>query len=421
MPIKPNLSSVYAKGVISLFKGSFWAQALGLIGTLVIANLYGSESLGIFSKFLSISSILAIFYTLRLESAFVLSDDTKDLKVVFSSIVYTVLIGSLITILVALILPNSFFESIKLLRIYLIFSVLGGILKAIENAFISYLLKQKLFKIIASSRVIFTLVRYAFQVGLFYLIEDLGLILGFVIALLILLIYFYRSTGNLFELISLSHFKSTLKENQNLVSYGVLSDNLNAVNLNIIPVLAGIYFADNEIGWFFLAGVLLSVPLRFINSSFSSVFFLKASEIYNSKKSELFSFLKKWTIQLSLGILIPYLGIALLCEPFIEIALKDEWISVVAYIQWLSLLFYLRAIYNPISHLEEVLKKNHIGLIFNIYLFVVNVSAILYGALIIEDFFYIIKVISLVLPIGYIAIIAYFLLITYKLRQESLK
>lgn len=417
MPIKFNFSSVYAKGVISLFKGNLWAQALGLIGTLVVANMYGSDALGVFSKFISISSILAIFFTLRLESAFVLSDQTKDLKVIFSSIVYTILIGSILTGILVLILPESFFVQIKLLRVYVIFCVLGAILKALESIYLAYLLKQKEFKRIANSRVLFIIVRYAVQIGLFYYALNLGLILGFIIASLILLLFFYNATGNLFRLISFDSFKLILKENQNLVSFGVLSDNLNAINLNMIPILAGIYFQDKEIGWYFLAVVLLSVPLTFIGASFSKVFFLKASEIFNSNPSQLFDYLKKWTLKLSL-LIVPYLLLALISQPFIEIALKDEWIPVSSYIQWLAFLFFLRSVYNPISHLEEVLKKNHIGLIFNIFLFAVNISAILYGAFVENSFFFIIEMISVVLPLGYIMMIGYFLLATYKLKKQ---
>ena len=97
---KLNLSSPYAKGVISLFKGNFWAQLFGLAGTLVVANLYGADTLGVFSKFISVSSVLAIFFTLRLEAAFVLCDEKKNLKTIFSTIAYCILVGTLFSLTV---------------------------------------------------------------------------------------------------------------------------------------------------------------------------------------------------------------------------------------------------------------------------------------------------------------------------------
>lgn len=415
---KPNFSSPYAKGVISLFKGNFWAQALGFVGTLFIANLYGSDFMGVFSKFISISSVLAIFFTIRLESAFVLTKDEKNFKTIFSSIVYSILVGTIVSVVVVLLLPESFYSRVNFLKVYTIFCVFGALLKAFENAFLSYMLRLKLFSKIAFSRILFTLTKYAIQFALFLYLKDLGLILGFLVGTFVILVYFFLSTGNLFSFISFSEFKRTIKENYNLVSYGVLSDNLNAVNLNLIPILAGVYFSDAEIGWYFLAVVLLSVPVTFINASFSKVFFLRASEIHNENPSTLFSFVRKYTYQLSLGLLLPFLAVFFLSTPFIEIALKDEWIKVGLYIQLLAVLFYLRSIYNPLSYLEEVLKKNHLGLIFNSFLFLVNVFAIFYGATVTHDFLTTLYIIAIGLPIGYLSMILYFLVITKRMTSE---
>ncbi len=413
-----KFSSVYTKGVISLFKGNFWAQVIGLLGTFFIAKLYGPDLLGTFSKFISLSAILAIFFTLRLESAFVLSDQKKNLKDVFSSIIYTVFIGSIFCLLIVLLLPEGFYSKLNFLKIYVVFCVIGAILKSIESSYLSYLLSQEKFKVIALSRVLFTMTRYALQISLFFLMTDLGLIIGFVGATFILLLFFYRKTGGLFTMIPFSNFKNTLKENLNLVSFGVLSDNLNAINLNLIPILGGIYFSDSEIGWYFLAIVLLSVPVTFINASFSKVFFLRASQIYNKDKTLLFSFVKKYTFQLLLGLLIPFLFIFFFSKPIIHSVLKDDWLNVVAFIQLLALLFYLRSVYNPISHLEEVLKKNHIGLILNLFLLAGNLIAIYYGV-IEKDFFLTIEMISYILPIGYLLMIVFFLMTTYKLRGKQ--
>lgn len=414
-----NFSSTYAKGVISLLKGNIWAQLIGFGGTFLIAKLYGADSLGIFSKFMSFSAIIAIFFTLRLESAFVLSDEEKNLKDVFSSIIYTVFTGGLFSFLIIILLPDSFFVKVNLLKIYVVFCVVGAILKSLENTYLSYLLRLKKFKPIASSRVLFTIIRYTFQIGFFFLIPEKGLILGFLIAIIILLLFYINSVGNLFSLISISKFRTTLKENMNLVSYGVLSDNLNAINLHIIPVLGGVYFIDSEIGWYFLAVVLLSVPGTFINSSFSKVFFLRASEIYTKEKRQVFSFLKKNTIRLSLLSVIPFLLIFFLSEAALQLILGKEWVVVGTYMKILSFLFFLRAVYNPISHLEEVLKKNHIGLIFNIFLIATNLLAIYMGYQE-KDFVTSIKIMAYILPIGYLLMIGYFFLFTYRLRFKNL-
>ncbi len=413
---KINFSSTYSKGVLSLLKGSVWAQLIGFGGTFLIAKIYGADHLGIFSKFMSLSAILAIFFTLRLESAFVLSSEEKNLKDIFSSIVYTTFTGAIISLFFVLLLPESFYIKVNFLKIYAVFCIFGAVLKSLENTYLSYLLKKEKFTTIANSRILFTVIRYAFQLGLFFLIPENGLILGLIAATLVLLFFFAYQTGNLFFNISASSFKNTLKENINLVSYGVLSDNLNAINLHIIPILGGVYFIDSEIGWYFLAVVLLSVPGTFINASFSKVFFLRASEIYNTEKAQLYHFVKKHTLRLALLLLIPFLLLFFLSEIVIELVLGTEWMIVGTYIKILSFLFYLRAIYNPISYLEEVLKKNHIGLLFNIFLIIGNLIAIYIGFAE-HSFLRTIELISYILPSGYLAMTVFFLLMTYRIRR----
>ena len=130
---------------------------------------------------------------------------------------------------------------------------------------------------------------------------------------------------------------------------------------------------------------------------------------------QLFFFVKKYTSQLALGLLLPFLAMFFLSTPFIEFVLKEQWTAVGLYIQLLAVLFYLRSIYNPISYLEEVLKKNHLGLIFNCYLFVVNIVAIVYGGVLDKDFLTTIYIIAFGLPLGYLAMILYFLWMTKRL------
>ncbi|MBL4605886.1 MAG: oligosaccharide flippase family protein [Flavobacteriaceae bacterium] len=416
---KINFSSTYAKGVISLLKGNVWAQFIGFGGTFLIAKLYGADSLGVFSKFMSLSAVIAIFFTLRLESAFVLSDKEKNLKEIFSSIVYSIFTGGILSFLVIILLPDSFYDKVNFLKIYIVFCVIGAILKSSESTYLSYLLRLKKFKIIASSRILFTVIRYSFQIGFFFLIPETGLIYGFIIATLVLLLFYINKVGNLFSFISFSRFKITLKENINLVSYGVLSDNLNVFNLHIITIIGGVYFANSEVGWYFLSVVLLSVPGTFVNASFSKIFFLRASEIYNKEQTKLYYFVKKHTLRLSLLLFIPFLLLFFLSETIIELILGTKWAIVGTYIKFLCLLFYLRAIYNPVSHLEEVLKKNHIGLLFNLFLILGNLTAIYIG-LREKSFLVTIELISYILPIGYLAMISFFLLITYRMRSIKL-
>lgn len=414
---KINFSSSYFKGTLDLFKGNLWAQIIGFFGALWVAKLYGANELGVFSKFVSLSSILAIFYTLRLEAAIILAKEKQHQVNLFSTLFYTIIFVSSLSLLITSLIPDVLFNKINLLRTVVLAGILGGVLKAFENVYVTYLIKIKKFKHVANSRIVFTLSRYIFQIGLYFLTITSGIIFGALIASILLFIYLYKHANLKLKPFNIPTVKTHIKENLNLVSFGVLSDNLNVFNLQIIPLIGGIYFNDNYIGWYFLAITVLTIPIHFVNTSFSKVFFLKASDIYNDSKTQLFSFVKKSMLYLIILGIISYLFLLFFSPYLISLFFDESWNNVGDYIQILAILFFLRTIYNPISNFEEIFRKNHIGFIFNIYLLIVNLTAIYIGS-IKNDFLITLKIIAVFCSIGYAVTSLYFFFQTKKLSLK---
>lgn len=414
---KINFSSSYFKGTLDLFKGSLWAQILGFFGALLVAKLYGAEELGIFSKFMSLSSILAIFFTLRLEAAIVLAKQKTTQESLFSTLFYTIIFITSFSLVITSLIPEEVFIKTNLFRILVLAAILGGTLKAFENVYIAYLIKIKKFKQIANSRVLFTVSRYLFQIGLFFLTITNGIIFGALIASILLIVFLKKYANLKLKPFHLNTVKTHIKDNLNLVSFGVLSDNLNVFNLQIVPLIGGIYFSDSYIGWYFLAITILTIPIHFVNTSFSKVFFLKVSELFNDSKDQLYSFVKKSLFYLIALGSIPYLFLTVFSPYLISVFFDDSWEKVGVYIQVLALLFFLRTVYNPISNLEEVLKKNHIGFIFNIYLLIVNLVAIYLGNKE-SNFLLTLKIITVFCSLGYAITTLYFFFQTKKLSLK---
>lgn len=414
---KINFSTEYFKGIISLLKGTFWAQVLGFLGTLYIAKLYGASDFGMFSKFISLTAILSVFFTFRLESTLILYDKKERIFSLFSTILKTIFLTSTIIFFITLLIPSTLFEEINFIKILVLTSVFGAVIKSLESVYINYLIKEKKFKDIALSKVIFIVLRYSLQIAFFFLLIKEGLFIGFIIASILVLLFLIKKANINFRIISFKELKQNLSENLNLISFGFLSDNLNILNLNFIPIIAGIYFEANIIGWYFLAITILSVTITFVSSSFTKIFFLKTADLYNNKKEELFKTIKKSTSYLSFILFFPMLFFVFFGEYFMDFFFNSEWQETGVYIKYLAFLFFLRGVYNPLSNLEEVYRKNHIGFIFNLYLLVVNLIAIYYGNSQ-NDFLLLIKITSLLSSLGYILMIAYFLFFSKKLSLK---
>lgn len=410
--------SVYTKGVFTLLKGTFIAQFIGFFCSIWIAKLYGTTEFGVFSKFLSISAVFTIFLTLRLESALVLSKKEQENSSIITAVFYNIFIVGCLSVLLLFFTPENYISSLNLTK-FILFSALSlGILKAIESIYILHLNRVKEFSKIANSKVIFTILRYGFQVLLFFQLEKSGLIIGFLIASFLVCILLFILSKVQFASVSFNRYKSIIKENKNLVVFGTLSDNLNTVNINFIPIVFGFYFANEQIGKYFLAVTLLSIPPTFISNSYAKVFFLKTSELYNNHIENLYNFIKNSTLKLTFITLLFFVVAFLLSDVFISTFFGEEWSKTSLYIKILIPLFFLRAVYNPLSNLEEVFKKNHIGLLFNCYLIIVNIVSLYYGFTS-KNFTSALILISVTNSLGYILISSYFFKYSKKLSLKK--
>ena len=416
---KINFSSEYFRGIISLFKGTFWAQLLGFLGTLLVAKLYGSNDFGVFSKFISLTTILSVFYTLRLESTLVLYNDKEKIRSLFSTAINIVFFIFFITLLFTFFIPESVFKRFNFLKIVVIISIVGALIKAIENLYINYLIKEKKFKTIANVKVLFTVTKYTLQICFFYIDITFGLIIGFLLATFTALLFLINKTKYNYKSPSLKRIKKHIIENKNLVSFGLLSDNLNIINITIIPILAGVFFEDSYIGWYYLSITILSISLSFISSSFSKIFFLKVSNIYNTNKENIFAFIKKSTLYISLILIIPLIIFTFWGDYFTFLFFDKNWGETGIYIKYLAFLFFLRSVYNPLSYLEEVYRKNHIGFLFNVYLLIVNIIVIYIGFLN-NNFLMLVKYSSFLSSLGYLFMILYFLILSKKISEEKI-
>ena len=138
----------------------------------------------------------------------------------------------------------------------------------------------------------------------------------------------------------------------------------------------------------------------------SNVFFQKSSELLNENKTDLLKLTKKIVsinliLMLAFLILINTVGMTVL-----ESIFNHKWNNLRSYSLILSILILGRSTFNPISSLVVVLNKNLESLIFNIYLFIVNLIAIYFAY--VENFTSF-GVMAIFGGVGYILLLAYFL------------
>lgn len=399
-----------------MFKGTVIAQIIGVVGSLFLAKIYAPSLYGFYSVFLSFVSIITIFSSLKLEYIIVTGkSDDKSINVVNSLLILTFITSIIPFIIFSLF--RSFFIEKGITFTILILSILTAIITANSRILESYATRKSKFKIIANAKVITTFCTITLQLVLFYFIKD-GLIYGFFGSTIIVFLFYLIVSRKILRTPNFRLFKTSIKENRNILKFGFPSGLINGIAINSMPILMLSFFSSSYAGVYALSLKIVSLPLFIISTSLSQVYFQKASEYYNHQKSELYDFTKK-VVQSNLLIII---GILFLLNTIgvylLNFIYESEWKNLNIFIFMLSFYILLQTSFSPISSIIVIANKMHVGLIFNISLFFINVLAIYIGHHY-DSIFITVLILSIFGGIGYVALLIYFLKLLKSYKIEN--
>jgi O-antigen/teichoic acid export membrane protein len=389
-----------------MFRGTVIAQIIGILGSLYLAKLYGVDAYGVFGVFVSIVSIFSIINTLQLEKNIVTSKTIFSSKNWYRFLILSIpFVSSLLLFVLYILSENNLLKKID--HQIILWSFLGCIAVSYFTINESLFTFRKKFKILSNSRILLTIINVSIQVFLYTQYSLYGLIYGYVASQLIVVLFFYLKN---IKFVGIPNFKLTqeeLKSNNTIIKYLLPGNAINGFAIHLMPILLLTFFSETQAGVYFFTTKLLSAPLFLISSSVSQVYFQKASELYHSKKADILRLTKKivrgnLVLMFIILLIINTLGIYLL-----ELYLDSNWKDVRIFTLLLSFLILARTSFNPISSLIIILNKNHISLIFNIYLFLINLIAI-YVGYINNDIILTIIILSLLGGIGYLVLLFYF-------------
>lgn len=354
-----------------MFKGTFVAQVIGFIGTLVLAKLYGESAYGIFGVFISFSSFFSILNTLQLEQCLVITNNKEERKNLFNSIFLITLVTSLVFALIV-IMVSFFFQNEKDKILIILFSIVFSIVFSFNKIHEYYLIFKENFKKISELKILLIALNLAFQLLLFNWFKIKGLIFGNLISVTLVSIYYFILNKPLITWINFTLLKKTLKNNKSILIHLLPATIISNIAINLLPLLITFYFGLEVYGVYFLSIKIISTPFNLINSSVAQVYYKKASKLFIKKSPKLINTTKKiiyynFGLMLFLLIIINTIGIYLL-----EIVLNKNWENLRAFTLILSFLFLAKSTFIPISDIIIVLKKNYIHLILNCYILIIN-------------------------------------------------
>lgn len=369
------------KGVISLLAGNSISKIILILGGVLLAKLYGPENYGVYSVFLSYIMILPALSNLELNNIAIMQMDGRNVRNIFSAALLAgwVIVVGIVCIIYLLKQFNIIHFALSDLLLFL--CGVGGIFTGWNFSQHALFTKYKLFKQVSVSLIIASIFSVVFQ-GFFYLIgwHENGLIYGWLMGLAASFLYNFRVAKGRWNKIDFPLLKISLKKNINIVKYAYTSTAINILANNILPILVLIYFTKLEVGVYAMAIKILATPFEMISKSVSNIYFQRAVNLFRHNSKQLLHLTKKLSLISSLLIfvyliLMNTIGIYLLEFIFTG----NEWIGLRKFTLILSVWILARSFMGPVADVMVVINRNQYSLIFNIYLFLINLIAIYLG------------------------------------------
>ncbi len=330
--IKSFFSSDFNKNVFALAFGTSIAQFITYASYPIVSRLYTPQEFGIFGLFTSIAGMITLISTGRYELAIILPSSDKK---AFHLVVLSFLINSFISSFVLIILFALAIFNLKLQGDYqalnsVIFLIpLYILLSGANNIFQNYYLRNKKFRLISISKVLMSLINngLVIVVGLLS-IKLWGLFIGFFVSATMVVVYFVY---NFFEVykqnkleIGRDNISKVAKQYIDFPKANTLHALSDLFQSQGLVYFVAIIYSASTVGLYTFAMRVLYAPMMLLVSSFTQVFYQKASEMYNAKQN--LSVLLQTTVLKVFAFSMPIMLILMLfADELFALIFSEQW------------------------------------------------------------------------------------------------
>ena len=378
----------FAFDVLTLAGGTTFAQILMILSAPVLTRLYGPDDFGIWALYISITSIISVIACMRYEYSIMLPESDEEAVNLLVLSFLAVLFISGLTFLAIWYLKEPIVNVLNFQQIgdYLWFVppfiFVNGLFLALNN----WNSRTKLFKRLSLSKVFSSVSSTTTQVGL-GLIEKIGaggLITGSVvgqsIATFVLGGQIWRDDKKL--IVKSLNWKKVYEGFKKYRKFSLLDSwaaLMNSVSWQLPAFLLAAFFTPAVVGFYSLGFRLLQLPMSFIGSSISQVFFQRASRALS--EGTLPSLVENVFRMLVIIGMFPILILTIVGSDVFTVIFGKAWAEAGVYSQILSLWAFIWFISSPLTTIYVIVEKHHFGFHYNFFNLITRLLSLTIGGL----------------------------------------
>lgn len=380
--------STFAGDVLKMALAPLCTQVLGIILMPIITRLYAPNTFGLFQLYASIVMPISVFVTMGYAGSIVLPQ--KD-EVAANMFCICLAFTALISVLTMLFIWTSSGLVLRWLKapelnIYLWLIPINVLAIGLFLSLRALNVRNKQFGRIAISRISEAVMNKGVLIGAGFsgfatagtLI--IGAIAGSMTMSGVLGRRIWQESGQLFkQSIRWDNLVQGIKRYRKFPMYNLPTDLLARFSDSLTIFLFSFYFSKSVIGYYGLGLAILAIPMTFIGSSISEVFYQKGVRArYEGTNAALVENLFKEMTRMSM---LPFLLLAILGDCIFAFIFGANWATAGVYAQILSLKIFIIFIMSPATSLPNILEKQEISLFLYIATIITSFISITVGGL----------------------------------------
>lgn len=363
----------FAKHVLTVSTGIVIGQAISMGAAPIITRLYGPGDLGILSVYGSLLIIFAGISSLRYVFAIPLPKSNITAANLCALSLTGILIMSIFAGLLTWLLGDSFLTLLgaKAMKTYIWLLPLGILGAGTYEVFTFWGIRQKAFRAIALTKITQNVGRATTMISLgFFGLGPVGLLLGEIVGhssgSTRLALSAWRIHRDAFRNIGVKRVLGVLCRYKKFPLYS-LQGLLTVLGNRVPALLLAIFYGLQVAGWFTLAQWVFVTPISLIQASIGQVYQGELSQRVRKSSADLgklyFTTLK--VLSLFALVIVPLIVVS--APRLISLVFGKTWYEAATYIQMLALMYGVGLIGGPLFVTLDLLERQDLGLLREIF------------------------------------------------------
>lgn len=367
---KPDfLKSEFFKNISYQVIGTALSQLILFGATPILTRIYTESEFALFTSFFALATILTVGVGGRYQFAIVLPEKDEEAIHIFTLSNYITIVYSIALTILAL--ATGFFAP-DWLGVTVYFIPIYVLVFGIWTSFSYLSVRHKTFLHNATAKVLQSIAYVGVSVGLgVSKVTGLGLVLGRVIGSVASWGYLYRKSSIRMSWGNPVQLKAVAIKYIAYPKYGLIPAFLDVASVQGIILILTKFYSHDELGYFGLTSLVLSVPLAFVSSSFRDVFYreiaslITRGEVKRAQRVFLKSAVGLLIIGLPICLIIQFWGVDIF-----KIVFGERWARAGEFASLVSVCYLVQLVVSPLSAVFNATHRIKIASFWQLFYFI---------------------------------------------------